>query len=57
MRSTFHVMRFILREFAVVAQLVEHFHGKEGVCGSNPHDGSSIKIPRLICGILFCRNI
>ncbi len=25
---------------AVVAQLVEHFHGKEGVSGSNPDNGS-----------------
>jgi hypothetical protein len=25
---------------AVVAQLVEHLHGKEKVCGSIPHNGS-----------------
>jgi hypothetical protein len=28
------------KSLAVVAQLVEHFHGKEGVTGSNPVNGS-----------------
>jgi hypothetical protein len=27
-------------EFALLAQLVEHFHGKEGVNGSSPLEGS-----------------
>ena len=30
--------------FAVVAQLVEHFHGKEKVTGSIPVNGLSIQI-------------
>lgn len=29
--------------FAAIAQLVEHFHGKEGVSGSSPDGGSIIK--------------
>lgn len=28
---------------AVVAQLVEHFHGKEKVTGSNPVNGSTLR--------------
>ncbi len=28
-------------DFAVVAQSVEHLHGKEKVCGSIPHNGST----------------
>src|SRR3954451_18404425 len=27
---------------ALLAQLVEHFHGKEGVIGSSPMEGSSV---------------
>jgi hypothetical protein len=30
----------ICRTFALLAQLVEHFHGKEGVSGSSPEEGS-----------------
>jgi hypothetical protein len=30
----------IYRSFALLAQLVEHFHGKEGVAGSSPAEGS-----------------
>jgi hypothetical protein len=30
----------ICRHFALLAQLVEHFHGKEGVAGSSPAEGS-----------------
>ena len=30
----------ICRLFALLAQLVEHFHGKEGVAGSSPAEGS-----------------
>ena len=30
----------ICRSFALLAQLVEHFHGKEGVAGSSPAEGS-----------------
>jgi hypothetical protein len=29
----------ICRSFALLAQLVEHFHGKEGVAGSSPAEG------------------
>src|SRR5215216_1392499 len=29
----------ICRSFALLAQLVEHFHGKEGVDGSSPSEG------------------
>ena len=29
-----------VREYALVAQLVEHIHGKDGVAGSNPAEGS-----------------
>src|SRR5262245_39769818 len=28
-----------LSAFALLAQLVEHLHGKEGVCGSSPQEG------------------
>ena len=28
---------------AAIAQLVEHFHGKEGVSGSNPDRGSTLE--------------
>src|SRR5439155_14170948 len=35
----------ICRSFALLAQLVEHFHGKEGVAGSSPAEGS----PRKPC--------
>src|SRR3954452_18458738 len=31
---------WICRFFALLAQLVEHFHGKEGVAGSSPAEGS-----------------
>ena len=31
----------ICRHFALLAQLVEHFHGKEGVAGSSPAEGSA----------------
>ena len=30
----------LCRSFALLAQLVEHFHGKEGVAGSSPAEGS-----------------
>jgi hypothetical protein len=30
-------------EFALLAQLVEHFHGKEGVNGSSPLEGFQIR--------------
>lgn len=30
------------RHIAVIAQLVEHFHGKEKVTGSNPVNGSTL---------------
>ena len=30
-----------LKEYALVAQLVEHIHGKDGVAGSNPAEGST----------------
>ena len=30
---------WICRPFALLAQLVEHFHGKEGVVGSSPTEG------------------
>ena len=34
---------FLIRNYhAVVAQLVEHIHGKDEVCGSIPHNGSFI---------------
>ena len=29
---------------ALLAQLVEHFHGKEEVSGSNPEEGSEAKL-------------
>ena len=29
------------RSFALLAQLVEHLHGKEGVDGSSPSEGSA----------------
>ena len=32
--------------FALLAQLVEHFHGKEGVSGSSPEEGSSPEAPQ-----------
>lgn len=31
-----------VKEYALVAQLVEHIHGKDGVAGSNPAEGSRI---------------
>ncbi len=34
-------LRVSRKQFAVVAQLVEHFHGKEEVPGSIPGNGSS----------------
>ena len=36
----------ILPGHALVAQLVEHFHGKEGVSGSSPDEGSGSMISR-----------
>jgi hypothetical protein len=30
---------------ALLAQLVEHFHGKEGVIGSSPIEGLSAGVP------------
>ena len=30
-----------VKEYALVAQLVEHIHGKDGVAGSNPAEGST----------------
>lgn len=38
---------------AVVAQLVEHLHGKEKVTGSIPVNGSEIKEPPLRGGFLL----
>ena len=32
--------------FALLAQLVEHFHGKEGVSGSSPEEGSQVSRAR-----------
>jgi hypothetical protein len=37
--------------FALLAQLVEHFHGKEGVAGSSPAEGS--RKPRYSAVFLF----
>ena len=34
----------IQTKYAPVAQLVEHFHGKEGVSGSSPLGGSGIGV-------------
>ena len=31
-----------VKEYALVAQLVEHIHGKDGVDGSNPSEGSTV---------------
>ena len=42
--------------YAVVAQLVEHLHGKEKVCGSIPHNGSR-KQPFIEGCFLFAKNI
>ena len=33
---------------ALLAQLVEHLHGKEGVSGSSPEEGSGPTIPRVV---------
>ena len=35
-----HIIKDWLKEYALVAQLVEHIHGKDGVAGSNPAEGS-----------------
>src|SRR5690242_9568242 len=35
--------------FALLAQLVEHFHGKEGVAGSSPAEGSSSCLQGAAC--------
>ena len=35
--------RATLRRSALLAQLVEHFHGKEGVDGSSPSEGFAEK--------------
>ena len=40
---------------AHVAQLVEHFHGKEGVSGSNPLVGS-IRLLSSVVEQLFCKQ-
>ena len=32
---------------ALLAQLVEHLHGKEGVSGSSPEEGSVRKAPQM----------
>ena len=32
-----------LGTIALLAQLVEHFHGKEEVCGSSPEEGSKLE--------------
>lgn len=37
MEKNVEIVEYVI---AVVAQLVECFHGKEDVCGSSPHDGS-----------------
>ena len=37
----------LLSLLAHVAQLVEHFHGKEGVSGSSPLVGSSVNLMNL----------
>ncbi len=37
-----------------LSSVVEHFHGKEGVSGSNPEDGSirvlNVHMLKLVCG-------
>jgi hypothetical protein len=38
-------------EFALVAQLVEHHHGKVGVTGSNPVEGFSSFIDTLAANV------
>ena len=35
-----NIIKAWLKEYALVAQLVEHIHGKDGVAGSNPAEGS-----------------
>jgi hypothetical protein len=44
----------ICRSFALLAQLVEHFHGKEGVAGSSPAEGfrnrATARFPCFRCG-------
>ena len=41
-----------VKEYALVAQLVEHIHGKDGVAGSNPAEGSkNITIGQISRGI------
>src|SRR3954471_1100988 len=42
------------RRSALLAQLVEHFHGKEGVAGSSPAEGSSQEPPQA--GFLSSRG-
>jgi hypothetical protein len=32
---------------ALLAQLVEHFHGKEGVVGSSPTEGFPLDLPEI----------
>jgi hypothetical protein len=39
--TTIRERHSILSEPALLAQLVEHFHGKEGVIGSSPIEGFS----------------
>jgi hypothetical protein len=40
----------ICRSFALLAQLVEHFHGKEGVIGSSPIEGfRQVQVDREVC--------
>lgn len=41
-----------MKIYAVVAQLVEHSHGKGKVSGSSPDNGSRIKSLHF-CGVFF----
>ena len=43
-----------MAELALLAQLVEHLHGKEGVDGSSPSEGfAKSLLIRLFCGVWF----
>lgn len=41
---------------ALVAQSVEHLHGKEGVVGSNPTEGYRFTVDRELCFVLPYRS-
>lgn len=40
---------------AAIAQQVEHIHGKDGVIGSIPIEGSSKKVSQMLCYEVFER--